>query len=103
MVSMPLVGSQAGLDYMAQRQVPASSIPESDVHASAQRRSSPPPDGHATLPTGALATNVLGHPLPSERLSPLGTPRADFAIAIKSNIVSKDRSSTPTNARIRRP
>ena len=79
---MPLVGADQGRAFQTQRVVPPSDappLPRRGVAAGAA------PSPFANVAGGAVADRPaglsLGHPLPTTAMSPLGTPRADFAIA----------------------
>lgn len=78
LLTMPLVSAADGLRFQQQRQVTASDVPQK----------LPPrlqtADASASTPSGAvvaLEKSALGHALPTTNTTPIGLPRADFAIA----------------------
>jgi hypothetical protein len=79
-LTMPLVGPEQGREFQQARVVPTSDVPKPiSVHASAV-----PDSRFAGVQVGnvgaAPVAPSLGHPLPTSAISPLGYPRADFAI-----------------------
>lgn len=71
-IEMPLVTPEEAMRYLGARQVPESDFVESNEMA---RTTMSEPLLKADVAT------VLGHALPTEKLSPFGTERADFAVA----------------------
>jgi hypothetical protein len=79
-LTMPMVGSEQGREFQQARVVPASDVPK-PVGAQV----STVPDSRVAGAQGGIVGAVpvapsLGHPLPTSAISPLGYPRADFAI-----------------------
>ncbi len=68
-LEMPLVSPEQAADFLAKRVVPKSDMPELKA---------------APTAAGLVKLNVapvLGHDLPTEKMTPSGFPRADFAVA----------------------
>lgn len=103
LISMRLVSVEDGKRFMDDRQVPPSSITASTGRGTTV----PSVDSRfagvrGSTINGSSMRNTLGHPLPTNRMSPLGTPRADFAIAPQA-VNGKRTTTSPalTNARIK--
>lgn len=90
LLDMPLVSLEQGQRFQQQRQVDPSSLPIKSSLPSAQVSSA----AAMTSPNPAAAT--LGHELPTSRTTPLGFPRADFAIG-KTQVTSQGNTAASTS------
>ncbi|MGK9171322.1 hypothetical protein KXR53_33835 [Inquilinus limosus] len=75
---MPAVPLETGTRFLANRVVPPSDVPALTTVATPAVGTAA--SAAASVPQGRP---VLGHPLPTDAVSPSGFPRADFAIAPK--------------------
>jgi len=103
LLSMPLVGVEDGKRFMDERQVPPSSIVEHSLPSSRPVNADPRFAGvRASTLNGPSMQSALGHPLPTSRISPLGTPRADFAVAPNNGQERRSGASPAlTNTRLK--
>ena len=90
---MPLVSPEEGMRFLANRAVPPSDAPT--PAATAVNAASASATARSVAPAAPVGRPVLGHPLPTDAVSPSGFPRADFAIAPKGQA---DKPASPLGA-----
>ncbi|MFE0754620.1 hypothetical protein ACFW16_11740 [Inquilinus sp. NPDC058860] len=89
---MPAVPLETGTRFLADRVVPPSDVPALTTVATPATKAAVGATAAAAAPQGRP---VLGHPLPTDAVSPSGFPRADFAIAPKGQ---GDKPASPLGA-----
>ncbi|WP_233840760.1 hypothetical protein [Dyella sp. 2HG41-7] len=104
-LSMPLVGLDEGQRFQASRAVLPSSVPvRRNVPSVGSAEAQPSLSGvNGEVLANPLERPTLGHALPTTTTTPLGFPRADFAIdrgkaAIKTSSASQSSGSAVSNA-----
>jgi len=93
---MPAVPLETGSRFLANRVVPPSDVPAlAPVAMPAASKATAGAAASATAASASSGPSVLGHPLPTDAVSPSGFRRADFAIAPKGQ---GDKPASPLGA-----
>lgn len=88
LLNMPLMSVEQGQRFQSERQVSASNV----IVKTPARSASSTPQAVSSVSASAVKP-VLGHALPTSTKTPLGFPRADFAIGSASPSATIQRTS----------
>jgi hypothetical protein len=92
---MPAVPLETGARFLASRVVPPSDVPALAPVATPTAKAAVGTAASAAAASAPSVPPVLGHPLPTDAVSPSGFRRADFAIAPKGQ---GDKPASPLGA-----
>jgi hypothetical protein len=100
-LNMPLISAEEGRRYQEHRATTASDVPvqkmlKAEISTAETKPSLEAVTGNALNSPGTQPT--LGHPLPSSTKTPLGFPRADFAVEKPSASKQSVQPDTPSSA-----